>query len=310
MERAEQNGGLDEYKMIYTLTFNPAVDYYVTVDDFTSGAVNRTTSESIHFGGKGINVSLVLKELGITSTALGFVGGFTGDALEKNLTQNGINCGFVKIVGNTRINVKLNDTDINAAGPDISDCELQQLYEKLDNLKSGDFLVLSGSVPKLLPQNTYEIILEGLKDKGIKFIVDAEKQLLLNTLKYKPFLIKPNHHELGAIFDTEISGFETALLNAKRLQDMGAHNVMVSMGKMGAVLLDENGNIYTCAAPQGEVVSAVGAGDSAVAAFLAEYQNSGDYADCLKLAVAAGSATAFSNGLATRVAIEGIYKNI
>lgn len=296
--------------MIYTLTFNPAVDYYVTVDDFTSGAVNRTTSESIRFGGKGINVSLVLQELGIISTALGFVGGFTGDALEKNLTQNGINCDFVKIIGNTRINVKLNDTDINAAGPDIADEELEQLYKKLENLKSGDFLVLSGSVPKSLPQNIYETILERLKNKGINFVIDAEKQLLLNTLKYKPFLIKPNHHELGAIFDTETSDFETALLYAEKLQDMGAQNVMVSMGDMGAVLLDENGNSHTHAAHGGEVISTVGAGDSAVAAFLAEYQNSSDYADCLKLAVAAGSATAFSGGLATSSKIKELYTMI
>ena len=293
--------------MIYTLTLNPAVDYYVTVDDFTSGAVNRTTSESIRFGGKGINVSLVLQELGIISTALGFVGGFTGDALEQNLTQNGINCDFVKIVGNTRINVKLNDTDINAAGPDVANEELEQLYKKLENLKSGDFLVVSGSVPKSLPQNIYETILERLQNKGINFVVDAEKQLLLNTLKFKPFLIKPNHNELGAIFDTEISDFETALLRAKRLQDMGARNVMVSMGELGAVLLDENGNSHTHAAPKGEVISAVGAGDSAVAAFLAEYQNSGDYSDCLKFAVAAGSATAFSNNLAKSDFITEIY---
>ena len=293
--------------MIYTLTFNPAVDYYVTVDNFTSGAVNRTTSESIRFGGKGINVSLVLQELGIISTALGFVGGFTGDALEQNLTQNGINCDFVKIVGNTRINVKLNDTDINAAGPDVANQELEQLYKKLENLKSGDFLVLSGSVPKSLPQNIYETILERLKNKGINFVVDAEKQLLLNTLKYKPFLIKPNRHELGAIFDTEISDFEKALLYAQKLQNMGAQNVMVSMGELGAVLLDENGNSHTHVAQRGEVISAVGAGDSAVAAFLAEYQNSGDYSDCLKFAVAAGSATAFSNNLAKSDFITEIY---
>lgn len=296
--------------MIYTLTFNPAVDYYVTVTDFTSGIVNRTTSEGIRFGGKGINVSLVLKELGATSTALGFVGGFTGDAIEQYLKSVGVDCDFVKIAGNTRINVKLNDTDINAAGPDISASELEQLYKKLDNIKSGDFLVISGSVPKSLPQNTYETIFERLKDKGINFVIDAEKQLLLNTLKYKPFLIKPNHHELGAIFDTKINDFETALDFAQKLQNRGAQNVMVSMGDMGAVLSDANGNRHTCVAPQGEVISAVGSGDSAVAAFLAEYQNRGDYADCLKLAVAAGSATAFSDGLATATKIKEIYKTI
>lgn len=286
--------------MIYTLTFNPAVDYYITVDNFTSGAVNRTTSEKVRFGGKGINVSLVLKELDIPSVALGFVGGFTGDALCGYLTQNGINCDFVRVLGNTRINVKINDTDINAAGPDITENDLEKLYQKLDKIKSGDFLVISGSVPKSLSQNTYETIFEKLKDKKIHFVIDAEKDLLVKTLKYNPFLIKPNHHELGEIFNTKIDSFDAALSYAKKLQIQGAQNVMVSMGDMGAALLDANGNSHTCAAPQGEVISAVGAGDSAVAAFLAEYQNSGDYKKCLKLSVAVGSATAFSQGLASK----------
>ncbi len=294
--------------MIYTLTLNPAVDYYITVDNLKLGEVNRTKTEHIGFGGKGTNVSLVLNELGIQSVALGFVGGFTGEALENHLKAKGIDCDFVKIAGNTRINVKLNDTDINAAGPDISPQELQELYTKLDNLCDGDFLVLSGSVPKSMPQNTYETILERLKDKGINFVVDAEKFLLLGTLKYKPFLIKPNHHELGEIFGVEINDFDTALIYAKKLQEMGAKNVMVSLGEKGAVLIDENGNTHTQSAPHGEVISAVGSGDSTVAAFLAEYLNSESYENCLKLAVAAGSATAFSDGLATREKIEEIKK--
>lgn len=293
--------------MIYTLTFNPAIDYYLSVDDLILGTVNRTKTEQIRFGGKGINVSFVLKELGVTSTALGFVGGFTGDALENYLVSNGIKCDFVKVQGNTRINVKLNDTDINASGPDISEDELQQLYKRLEKLKSDDILVLSGSVPKTLPQNIYGIILERLKNKGIEFIVDAEKDLLLNTLKYKPFLIKPNHHELSEIFGVQINDFDTALTYAKKLQSMGAKNVMVSLGELGAVLLDKNGNDYTELAPKGEVISAVGAGDSAVAAFLAEYLKSGDYKNCLKLSVATGSATAFSDGLANEDAITQLY---
>ena len=293
--------------MIYTLTLNPAVDYYITVDGFKPGVVNRTKGEKINFGGKGINVSIVLKKLGFHSTCLGFVGGFTGEALENYLKQNDIDCDFVKIDGNTRINVKLNDTDINSAGPDISESDLQQLYKKLDNLKSGDFLVLSGNVPKSLPQNIYETILERLKNKGVEFIVDAEKDLLLNTLKYKPFLIKPNHHELGEIFNTEINNFETALKHAEKLQNSGAENVMISLGEKGAVLLDEYGETRVQAAPKGDVVSAVGSGDSAVAAFLAEYLNSGDYKKCLKLSVAAGSATAFSDGLAKKDFITEIY---
>lgn len=293
--------------MIYTLTFNPAIDYYLSVDDLILGAVNRTKTEQIRFGGKGINVSLVLKELGVKSVAMGFIGGFTGESLENHLKQKGIDCDFVKVDGNTRINVKLNDTDINAAGPSITENELQQFYKKLDNLKCGDFLVLSGSVPKSLPQNTYQVILERLKGKGINFAVDAEKDLLLGTLKYKPFLIKPNHNELSQIFNTEIKNFQTAILYAQKLQGMGARNVMVTLGKLGAVLLDENSTAYTLTAPKGEVISAVGSGDSAVAAFLAEYLNGGNYENCLKLAVAAGSATAFSNGLAKKDFITQIY---
>lgn len=296
--------------MIYTLTLNPAIDYYITVDDLKVGAVNRTKGEQIRFGGKGINISLVLKELGVKSTALGFVGGFTGDALENHLLQKDIDCDFVKIAGNTRINVKLNDTDINASGPDISAEELKLLYKKLDKAKSGDFLVVSGSVPKSLPQNIYEIIIQRLKDKGINFVVDAERGLLLETLKYKPFLVKPNHHELGEIFGTEINDFKAALLYAKKLQTMGAKNVMVSMSYMGAVLLDENGKNYDVKAPKGEVVSAVGSGDSAVAAFLAQYLTDKNYENCLKLGTAAGSATAFSEGLANATKIKDVYKTI
>lgn len=294
-------------EMIYTLTFNPAIDYIITTDKIIKGQVNRTNSEQIHFGGKGINVSLILKEFDIPSTALGFVGGFTGEALECHLKQKGVKCDFVKVSGNTRINVKINDTDINATGPDITDFELGQLYQRLDNIKSGDYLVISGSVPKSLPQNTYETILERLKNKDVGFALDAEKDLLVKTLKYNPFLVKPNHHELGAIFETVITDFNTALLYAEKLQNMGAQNVMVTMGDKGAILLDKCGKTHAISAPQGDVISAVGSGDSAVAAFLAEYIKSGDYKECLKLAVAAGSATAFSDGLAKIDYINEIY---
>lgn len=300
--------------MIYTLTLNPAVDYYIAVDNLKLGEVNRTATEQIRFGGKGINVSLVLREFGVKSTALGFVGGFTGEALENHLKQNGIDCDFVKVSGNTRINVKLNDTDINASGPDVSQENLGELHHKLAQLQKDDFLVLSGSVPKALPQNIYETILELLRGKGIDFAVDAEKDLLLNTLKYNPFLIKPNHHELGDIFGVKIDGFDTALFYAKKLQDMGALNVMVTLGDKGAVLVCENGESYTQKAPNGDVVSAVGSGDSAAAAFLAEYLSGKDYKNCLKTAVAAGSATAFSSGLATKEKIceikNGMHKCI
>ena len=303
MDRREQNGSLDEYKMIYTLTLNPAVDYYITVNDLKIGEVNRTKNEQIRFGGKGINVSLVLKELGIKSVCLGFTGGFTGDALQNHLKQNDVDCDFVKVAGNTRINVKLNDTDINASGPEIIQRDIENIYCKLDNLKKDDFLVISGSVPASLPLDIYKIILERLKDKGVNFVVDAEKDLLLSTLEYNPFLVKPNHHELGDIFGVKINDFDTALIYAKKLIDMGAKNVMVTLGEKGAVLTCANGKTYTQTAPKGDVVSAVGSGDSAVAAFLAEYLNGGDYESCLKSAVAAGSATAFSEGIATKDAI-------
>lgn len=296
--------------MIYTLTLNPAIDYYITVDDFKSGTVNRTTSERMAFGGKGINVSLVLKELGFYSTCLGFVGGFTGEALENYLKQNGIDCDFVKVAGNTRINVKLNDTDINANGPEITLDDIKKLYKKLDNIKTNDFVVLSGSVPKSLPQNIYQIIIEEMKSKGVKFVVDAEKDFLLDTLKYKPFLIKPNHHELGDIFDVEINNFDSAICYAKKLQEKGARNVMVTMGEKGAVLVCENGETHTQIAPKGEVVSAVGSGDSTVAAFLAKHIEGCEYSDCLKWAVAAGSATAFGVFLATSEDIKNNFDRI
>ena len=294
--------------MIYTLTLNPAVDYYISVNNLTLGNVNRTACESIRFGGKGINVSLVLKELGVKSVCLGFVGGFTGNALENHLKQNGVDCDFVGVAGNTRINVKLNDTDINAAGPQISPKDIENLYLKLENIQKDDFLVLSGSVPAALPQDIYSTIIESLQNKGVNFVVDAEKDLLLDTLCYKPFLIKPNQHELGEIFGVEINDFDTALLYAKKLQKTGAQNVMVTLGDKGAVLVDQNGISHTQAAPKGETVSAVGSGDSTVAAFLAEYLKSGDYKTCLKLSVAAGSATAFSDGLATKEAIMKLKK--
>lgn len=286
--------------MIYTLTLNPAVDYYITVDGFKPGVVNRTTGEKINFGGKGINVSFVLKELGVTSTALGFVGGFTGDALENHLKSKGIKCDFVKVQGNTRINVKLNDTDINASGPDITDSELQQLYKKLDNLKNGNFLVLSGNVPKSLPQNTYEIILERLKNRGVEFVVDAEKDLLLGTLKYKPFLIKPNKKELEEIFENSIYTDEEIILYAKELQEMGAENVLISMDREGAILITKDKKVLYSKAPKGKLVNSVGSGDSMVAGFLTGFITYDDYEKALKMGIAAGSASAFSKNLATK----------
>ncbi len=294
--------------MIYTLTLNPAVDYFISVDNLVDGAVNRTTREKICFGGKGINVSRVLKSLGSDSVVLGFVGGFTGEAVEDFLIKSDIKCDFVHLQNSiTRINVKLNNTDINAAGPEITVPDLERLYQKLDVLSDGDILVLSGSVPKTMPQSIYKDIMAVLCDRGVKFAVDAEGDLLFDTLKYKPFLIKPNHHELGAMFGTEIKLFDDALSCAQRLQAMGAQNVMVSMGEKGAVLVTADGNPYICHAPSGEVVSAVGSGDSAVAAFLWACQNGKSYQECLHYAVSAGSATAFSEDLASGEKIHEIY---
>ncbi len=294
--------------MIYTLTLNPAVDYFITVDELVMGAVNRTSSERICFGGKGINVSRVLRALDCESVALGFVGGFTGDALEQYLIQEGINCNFVHLQNSvTRINVKLGDTDINAKGPDVTVPDLEALYQTLDLLNEGDVLVLSGSVPKTMPQGIYKDIMSYLGEKGVKFVVDAEGELLTGTLKHKPFLIKPNHHELGAMFDTVINGFGDALTYAQRLQTMGAQNVMVSMGAKGAALLTADGRAYNCAAPKGDTVSAVGSGDSAIAAFIWAYQNGRSYEECLRYAVAAGSATAFSDDLADGEKINELF---
>ncbi len=294
--------------MIYTLTLNPAVDCFLNVENFVNNAVNRASNESICFGGKGINVSRVLRSLGCDSVALGFVGGFTGIAIEDFLIKSGINCDFVHLQsGNSRINVKINSTDINAAGPDISASDLDALYQKLNKLKFGDILVLSGSVPKTTPQSIYKDIMSLLFEKGVLFAVDAEGELLTETLKYKPFLIKPNHHELGAIFNTKINTYDNAFVFAKKLQTMGAQNIMISMGGLGAVLLDKHGLTHSCAAPKGDVVSAVGSGDSAVAAFLWAQQNGKDYQSCLKYAVAAGSATAFGVDLASGEKIHKIY---
>lgn len=294
--------------MIYTLTLNPSIDCFIIADKITGGTVNRIADEQIYIGGKGINVSLMLKELGIESTALGFSAGYIGKALENGLKSNDIKCDFVHTKsGNTRINVKINDTDINAAGPYISRNMLNRLYKKINNIHDGDFLIISGSIPSSVPDDIYKILLEKLKNKNIRLVVDCEKDLLLNTLEFKPFLIKPNNNELSDIFETQINDFESALFYARKLQTMGAKNVMVSLGDKGAILLDEFGEAHIEKAPQGELVSAVGSGDSAVAAFVAAICDKKTYAEALKFSVAVGSATAFSNGLASKYEIEKTY---
>lgn len=300
--------------MIYTVSFNPAWDYMMSVDDFEIGKTNRSSFESIMFGGKGINVSAVLKELDITSTALGFVAGFTGEALESEIKSKGIKTDFIKLSqGMTRINIKLKtgkETEINGRGPKINEAAIELLFEKLDTLGGGDILILAGSIPADMPDDIYEKILERLKDREITFVVDATKDLLLNVLKYNPFLIKPNIHELEEIFKTELKTDEDITEKAKILQKKGAKNVLISMGGNGAILVDENESIHKIGVAEGKVINSVGAGDSMVAGFMAGYEKYHDYALALKLGTAAGNATAFSEGLAKKDMIDTVFKTL
>lgn len=292
--------------MIYTLTLNPALDYAVYVSDFTEGKTNRSEREQLDFGGKGINVSYVLNELGVPTTALGFIAGFTGKALRNALEATGVACDFVELPqGLTRINVKIKggrESEINAQGPAIDEASLEALYARLDALTAGDTLLLAGSVPKTLPRDIYEQILARLCGKDIRFAVDAEGELLLNTLKYRPFVIKPNRDELCGLAGRDLKNEDELIEAAKRLQAAGARNVLLSLGGDGALLLDETGTIHKRAAVGGKPVNTVGAGDSMVAGFLAGVAHGYDYA--LRLGVAAGGATACSPVLATREEIE------
>lgn len=294
--------------MIYTVTFNPAVDYIVHTDGMKVGEVNRLSGEEIYFGGKGINVSFVLKELGIESKALGFVAGFTGDAIEKGVLAKGIAADFVHLEeGFSRINVKIksgSETELNGQGPRITEAAVEELFAKLSQMKDGDVLVLAGSIPNTLPSDMYEKILDFLKDRKIRFVVDATKELLMKVLKYKPFLIKPNNFELGEIFGKELKTDAEIAERAAELKSMGAKNVLVSMAGDGALLLDENGRTHRCGVCKGTVRNSVGAGDSMVAGFIAGCEKN-DYGYALKLGTAAGGATAFSDGLARR---EDIYR--
>lgn len=296
--------------MIYTVTFNPALDYVVRMDELALGQVNRTVSEDVQLGGKGINVSWVLRELGHENVALGFVAGFTGKAIEDGLADKGVATDFIHLpAGLTRINVKLKageETEINGKGPDISAEALEELYHKLDALGEGDVLVLAGSIPASMPSDVYESILARLEGKKVLCAVDATRDLLVNVLKYRPFVIKPNNHELGEIFGRTLTTDEEIRECAAKLQEQGARNVLVSMAGDGAMLLDENGVCHRLAAHKGKVKNSVGAGDSMVAGFLAGYLDSGDYEQALRVGSAAGSATAFSDVLATRPEIEAL----
>ncbi len=300
--------------MIYTVTFNPSLDYIVSVDNLRLGLTNRTDSELLLPGGKGINVSVVLMNLGIESTALGFVAGFTGEEVIRRLEQMGVKNGFIRLEeGFTRINLKLKSidgTEINGQGPAIGEEPAGLLMKKLNTLGEGDVLFLSGSIPASMPDDAYRKIMEMLDGKGIMTVVDATGHLLMNVLEYRPFLIKPNNHELGEIFETELKTRESVIPYGRKLQEMGARNVLVSMAGEGAVLIAANGEVYDTPAPEGKLVNGVGAGDSMVAGFMAGYMERHDYGHAFRMGVAAGSASAFSENLATKQEIEAVYSKL
>ena len=300
--------------MIYTVTFNPSLDYIVSVDDFTLGRVNRTTKELVYPGGKGVNVSLVLKNLGMENTALGFTAGFTGTEIERGLKEWGCLTDFIRIPeGMSRINMKLRskeESEINGQGPEISKEALEELYQKLDAMEPGDALVLAGSIPNSMPDSSYEQILARVQGKQIRSVVDATGDLLVNVLKYHPFLIKPNNHELEEIFHVPMHSNETIVTYAKQMQEMGAENVLISMAGDGAILVAADGSVWESPAPKGKVVNSVGAGDSMVAGFLTGYLKSGSYEEAFHMGICTGSASAFSERLATQAEVDEILKQM
>lgn len=299
--------------MIYTVTFNPAIDYVIHTDNIKTGEVNRTDSETYFIGGKGINVSAVLAELGVKSVALGFIAGFTGDAIEKGVREKGIEADFIKLDnGFSRINVKIKsaeETEINGQGPVIDDKAIEALFAKLDAMNNGDTLVLAGSIPKSVDSDIYEKILSRCTGKGIRAVVDASGKFLMNVLKYRPFLIKPNKNELEEMFGVQIESSDDIAKYALKLREMGARNVLVSMAGDGAVLFAENGETYTCGVCKGTVRNSVGAGDSMVAGFIAGISD-GDYEYALKLGTACGGATAFSDDLAAKEDIDRLFETL
>ena len=300
--------------MIYTVTLNPALDYIVSVSKFQMGKTNRAEEEKLFPGGKGINVSIVLKNLGVESTALGFVSGFVGLEICRKLEEQGICEHFIRLrQGCSRINIKFKEcdgTEINGRGPEIDSASSRQLMEQIAGLGDGDILSLAGSIPDSLPDTVYRDILERLEGKKIPVVVDAAGELLRQALPHRPFLVKPNHHELGELFGVEVHSREEAVPYAKKLQEQGAVNVLVSMSKEGAVLLDGEGGVHMLPAPEGKLVNAVGAGDSMVAGFLAGWLEQKSYDHAFRMGVAAGSASAFSETLASREEVERLYRRL
>ena len=300
--------------MIYTVTLNPSLDYIAECKDFTLGTTNRTSSEIIYPGGKGINVSIVLSNLGDRTTALGFLAGFTGEHIDSLIKDMGISSRMIRLnEGMSRINLKLKskeETELNGMGPNINIIDIARLYQKLESITEDDILVLAGSIPPSVSEGLYSDIMERLKEKKIKIVVYATKDLLMNVLDKKPFLIKPNIHELGELFNVKLDSADEALPYALKLKEMGAVNVIISMGKDGAMMVDEYGKSYTMNSPEGKLVNSVGAGDSLVAGFLHKYLETGNYEEAFRYGVCTGSASAFSSALATKEEVEKLYREI
>lgn len=300
--------------MIYTLTLNPSLDYVMHLNDLSTGSVNRSQKEEIYPGGKGINVSIVLNNLCIPNKALGFIAGFTGTEINRVMKQLGSNTDFIVLdQGTSRINVKLTtekETEINGTGPKVTPADLKELYDKLHEIQDGDFLVLAGSIPKSIPDSIYQDIMKELSSKNIKIVVDATQNLLVNVLKHKPFLIKPNHIELGEIFKVKITSTDQIITYAYKLQEMGAQNVLVSMGGDGSILITSSREIIKISAPTGTVLNTVGSGDSMVAGFIAGYIKSNNLEQALKWGTAAGSATAFSPWLTNRDLFDNLLSQL
>ena len=300
--------------MVYTITFNPSLDYFVTVDDFRLAYTNRTKTELMLPGGKGINVSTVLSNLGVETSAIYYSAGFVGDEITRRIKELGIQAEEIRLdKGCSRINVKLlsvEGTEINGMGPEISEADIDRLYGKLKDVNSDDMIVLAGSIPSTMPQSIYSDIMERLKDSGAKIVVDATGELLMNVLKYKPLLVKPNNHELGEIFGVNLTTRESVVPYAEELRKLGAENVIVSMAGEGAVYIDSTGKVYMTKAPEGRLVNGVGAGDSMVAGFIAGYLSGKGPEYAFKLGVSAGSASAFSEYLATGEEIRKVYEQI
>ena len=300
--------------MIYTITFNPSLDYIMHVDCFEEGETNRSKQEEIYPGGKGFNVSTILSRLNLETTALGFVAGFTGEEIVKELKERGFTCDLCQLEnGLSRINVKMKgakETEINGSGPKIPKEKVEELMKRLNTMKEGDVLFLAGSIPASMPDDIYSRIMKELKDKGIMIVVDATRDLLMNVLEYRPFLIKPNNHELGEIFEVTLKTREDVIPYGRKLQEKGARNVLISMAGEGAVLIAENGEVYSSPAPKGTLVNGVGAGDSMVAGFMTGWMEKQDYEHAFRMGVATGSASAFSEYLATRPEVEEVYKQL